>query len=58
LAIKFHEDTPVRPEKLVGVIRQRPRLRLDPSGVLWVSWKGEAAGVAIAARNVLLDLEA
>jgi transcription-repair coupling factor (superfamily II helicase) len=58
LAIKFHEDTPVKPEKLVSVIRRRPGLRLDPSGVLWVSWKGEAAGVAVAARNVLLDLEA
>jgi transcription-repair coupling factor (superfamily II helicase) len=57
LAIKFHEETPVKPERLVRVIRGRRGMRLDPSGVLWLSWKGEPGGVLGAARNVLLQLQ-
>ncbi len=41
VAIKFYEDTPLGPEKLVKLIRKRKGMRLDPSGVLWFEWKGE-----------------
>jgi len=57
LAIKFYEDTPLGPERLVKVIRKRRGMRLDPTGVLWLDWKGEAGGPMSALRNVLLQLQ-
>ncbi|MGA8266804.1 MAG: transcription-repair coupling factor [Candidatus Acidiferrales bacterium] len=57
VAIKFHEETPVKPEKLVRVIRGKRGMRLDPTGVLWFEWKREGEGVAVAARNILLQLQ-
>jgi transcription-repair coupling factor (superfamily II helicase) len=57
LAIKFYEDTPLGPERLVKVIRKRRGMRLDPTGVLWLDWKGEAGGPMGALRNVLLQLQ-
>src|SRR6202789_3407302 len=64
VAIKFHEDTPLGPERVVKVIRKRRDLRLDPNGILWLAWKGgaptgsggAAGGVMEAVRNVLLQL--
>jgi transcription-repair coupling factor (superfamily II helicase) len=58
VAIKFYEDTPLGPEKLVRLIRKRKGMRLDPSGVLWFDWNGEKGGPTGAARNVLLQLQA
>jgi len=58
LAIKFYEDTPLGPERLVKVIRKRRGMRLDPTGILWLDWKGEAGGPMGALRNVLLQLQA
>jgi transcription-repair coupling factor (superfamily II helicase) len=58
LAIKFYDDTPIGPDRLVKLIRKRRGMRLDPTGVLWVDWKGEAGGPMGAARNVLLQLQA
>ena len=58
VAIKFYEDTPLGPEKLVKMIRKRKGMRLDPSGVLWFEWKGEKGGPTGATRNVLLQLQA
>jgi transcription-repair coupling factor (superfamily II helicase) len=58
LAIKFHPETPVQPGQLVRLVESRRGLRLDPSGLVWVEWKGEGAGPAVAARNVLLQLQA
>jgi transcription-repair coupling factor (superfamily II helicase) len=63
VVIKFHEDTPLGPDRVVKVIRKRRDLRLDPNGVLWLGWKGGAAawtagGVMEAVRNVLLQLQA
>jgi len=58
VAIKFYEDTPLGPEKLVKLIRKRKGMRLDPSGVLWFEWKGEKGGPTGATRNVLLQLQA
>ncbi len=57
VAIKFHEDTPLGPERLVKLIRKRRDMRLDPTGVLWLGWKGEKGGPMSAVRNVLLQLQ-
>jgi len=57
VAIKFYEDTPLGPERLVKLIRKRRDMRLDPSGVLWLNWKGFQGGVMDAVRNVLLQLQ-
>jgi transcription-repair coupling factor (superfamily II helicase) len=57
MAVKFYDDTPIKPEKLVKVIRGRRGLRLDPSGVLWLQWKGDGNQVTAAARNVLIELQ-
>ena len=57
VAIKFHDQTPVKPESVVKVIRGRKGLRLDPAGVLWLDWKREKGGAIGATRNVLLQLQ-
>jgi transcription-repair coupling factor (superfamily II helicase) len=57
LAIKFYDDTPLGPERLVKLIRKRRGMRLDPTGVMWLDWKGEKGGAMGAARNVLLQLQ-
>jgi transcription-repair coupling factor (superfamily II helicase) len=57
LAVKFYDDTPLGPERLVKLIRKRRGMRLDPTGVLWLDWKGEPGGVSQALRNVLLQLQ-
>jgi transcription-repair coupling factor (superfamily II helicase) len=53
VAIKFYDDTPVGPERLVKLIGKRRGMRLDPTGVLWLDWKGDVGAV----RNVLLQLQ-
>jgi transcription-repair coupling factor (superfamily II helicase) len=57
LALRFHTDTPVRPERLVKLVRSRRGASLDPSGLLWVEFRSDAAGPAAVARGVLLELE-
>jgi transcription-repair coupling factor (superfamily II helicase) len=57
VAIKFHDQTPVKPESVVKVIRGRKGLRLDPAGVLWLDWKRDKGGAIGATRNVLLQLQ-
>jgi len=57
VAIKFHDDTPLGPERLVKLIKKRRGTRLDPTGVLWLDWKGEKGGAMAAVRNVLLQLQ-
>ncbi len=72
IAIKFYEDTPLGPERLVKLIGKRRDMRLDPAGVLWLTPKagrdgkagrdsaGGAAQVSApmdAVRNVLLQLQ-
>jgi transcription-repair coupling factor (superfamily II helicase) len=57
VAIKFYDDTPLGPERLVKMIRKRKGMRLDPSGVLWFDWREEKGGAMAAARNVLLQLQ-
>jgi transcription-repair coupling factor (superfamily II helicase) len=57
VAIKWHEDTPVKPERLVKMIRARKDLRMDPAATLWLEWKRQPEGIAAAVRNVLLELQ-
>ena len=57
VAIKWHEETPVKPERLVKMIRSRKDMRLDPAGTLWMEWKRQPAGIAETVRNVLLELQ-
>ncbi|HEV2388153.1 MAG TPA: transcription-repair coupling factor [Candidatus Acidoferrales bacterium] len=57
LAFRFHPETPVRPERLVRLVRGRKGASLDPSGVLWVEWNGKGASPAAFASSALLELE-
>jgi transcription-repair coupling factor (superfamily II helicase) len=57
IAIKFYEDTPLGPERLVKLIRKRRDMKLDPSGVLWLGWKSGKSSAMDAVRNVLLQLQ-
>jgi transcription-repair coupling factor (superfamily II helicase) len=57
IAIKFYDDTPVGPERIVKLIHKRKDMRLDPSGVLWISWKSSKGTAMDAVRNVLLQLQ-
>ena len=57
VAIKFHPETPLSPEKLVGLIRSKGEgMRLDPSGTLWMRIERRGR-IAESVRNVLLPLE-
>jgi transcription-repair coupling factor (superfamily II helicase) len=57
IAIKFYDDTPLGPERVVKLIRKRRDMRLDPTGVLWLGSKGDKGGPMGAVRNVLLQLQ-
>jgi transcription-repair coupling factor (superfamily II helicase) len=57
IAIKFYNDTPVGPERIVKLIHKRRDMRLDPSGVLWIGWKSSKGTAMDAVRNVLLQLQ-
>jgi len=58
LAIKFYEDTPLGPERLVKLIGKRRDMRLDPVGMLWLDWKRtKEANPMEAAKKVLLQLQ-
>jgi len=58
VALKFHPTTPVRPERLVELVRGQKGTRLAPSGVLTVTIDPRSASIAQAIRNLLLPLEA
>ena len=57
VVIKFHPTTPVRPERLVTLVRKQKGTKLDPSGVLTVALERSDQTIAEAIRNVLLPLE-
>jgi transcription-repair coupling factor (superfamily II helicase) len=57
IAIKFYDDTPLGPERIVKLIHKRKDMRLDPSGVLWIGWKSSKGSATDAVRNVLLQLQ-
>jgi transcription-repair coupling factor (superfamily II helicase) len=57
VAIKFHPETTLPPEMLVGLIRSRGEgMRLDPGGTLWMRIERRGR-IAESVRNVLLPLE-
>jgi transcription-repair coupling factor (superfamily II helicase) len=56
VAVKFHAETPVNPAKIVGLLRERRGLRLDPSGVLSIDIQRGTVPLAQAIRNILLEL--
>jgi len=58
VAVKFHAQTPLRPEQVVRVVRARRGLRLDPSGVLRMSLPRGQGNPTDGIRNVLLQLQA
>jgi len=54
VAIKFHPETTLPPEKLVGLNTvQGEGMRLDPSGTLWMRIERRGR-IAESVRNVLL----
>jgi transcription-repair coupling factor (superfamily II helicase) len=57
VVMKFHPTTPVQPEWLVRLVRNRKGTRFDPSGVLTMTLESKNTNVADAIRNVLLPLE-
>ncbi|MGH9795645.1 MAG: transcription-repair coupling factor [Candidatus Acidiferrales bacterium] len=58
LAMKFHPETAVQPDRLVGLVRRNEGMKLDPGGTLWFARNKKQAGVTEAVRNVLLQLQA
>ncbi|MFZ0819813.1 MAG: transcription-repair coupling factor [Candidatus Acidiferrales bacterium] len=58
VAVKFHPETTVKPERVVKLLRNRRGLRLDPGGVLWVDVEFGADSTAQAVRKILLQLQA
>jgi transcription-repair coupling factor (superfamily II helicase) len=58
LAIKFYEDTPLGPERLVKLIGKRRDMRLDPAGMLLLDWKrSKETSPMEAAKKVLMQLQ-
>jgi transcription-repair coupling factor (superfamily II helicase) len=56
VAIKFHHETPVKPERLVGLIHDRKGLRLDPTGILAMDIQKVRFPLTQEVRNLLLQL--
>ncbi len=57
VAVKFHSETPVKPERVVALLRKRQGLRMDPSGVLWMEMERGGGTLTRGVRNVLLQLQ-
>ncbi len=57
VAVKFHSQTPVRPEEVVKLVKKRKGLRFDPSGVLWMELERGSGNSTEEIRNVLLQLQ-
>jgi transcription-repair coupling factor (superfamily II helicase) len=58
VAVKFHSQTPVKPEQVVKLAKRRKGTKFDPSGVLWIELEHGRKSVAEELRNVLLELQA
>ncbi|MGH9815041.1 MAG: transcription-repair coupling factor [Candidatus Acidiferrales bacterium] len=58
LTMKFHPETAVQPDRLVGLVRRNQGMKLDPGGTLWFARTKQRAGVTEAVRNLLLQLQA
>ena len=58
VAVKFHAETTVNPERVVRLLRTRRGLRLDPAGVLWIDLERGSEPSAQIVRKILLLLQA
>jgi transcription-repair coupling factor (superfamily II helicase) len=58
VALRFHEQTTLPPERLVRVVRQRRDLRLDPGGAVWLDWQRGKQELISAVKSVLQQLQA
>ncbi|HLW98383.1 MAG TPA: transcription-repair coupling factor [Candidatus Acidoferrales bacterium] len=56
VTMKFHSETPVKPERIVELLRARRGLRLDPAGVLYMDVERGHHPLAQSVRNLLLEL--
>jgi len=56
VSMKFHPETPVKPERIVEMLRARRGLRLDPAGVLYMDVERGHHPLAQSVRNLLLEL--
>lgn len=57
IAVRFHEQTPVEPQRIVELVRQGNNLRLDPAGVLWLRAERNGRNLAQQVTNLLLQLQ-
>jgi transcription-repair coupling factor (superfamily II helicase) len=58
IAIKFHSSTTIPPDRLVKVVKNSDRVRLEPSGVLRLEWPHGAGSPLVGVQNVLQELRA
>jgi hypothetical protein len=57
IAIKFHEKTPVQPQKLVELVSASPNVLLSPNGVLKIQSAGLTPNeIFPSLRSLLLEL--
>jgi transcription-repair coupling factor (superfamily II helicase) len=56
VSMKFHSETPVKPQRMVELLRTRNGLRLDPAGVLYMDVARGRHPLAQSVRNLLLEL--
>jgi len=57
VGVRFLAETSLPPERLVGIVRERRDLRLEPGGVLWMETKPEGAGMAAGLKTLLRHLQ-
>ena len=57
VGVRFQDQTSLPPEKLVGVVRGRSDLRLEPGGILWMELKREATEMVPALKTLLRHLQ-
>jgi len=57
IAIKFHEKTPISPQRLVETVSAYPEISVTPAGTLKIQTSGLAAGeIFSSVRTFLLEL--
>jgi len=57
VGVRFLEQTSLPPERLVGIVRERRDLRLEPGGVLWMEVKQDGASMVASLKTVLRHLQ-
>ena len=57
IAVRFHQQTPVEPQRIVELVRRGNGMRLDPAGVLWLVAERDGRNLARQVTNLLLQLQ-